>query len=501
MSGAANHPLLIRADAGTRMGTGHVMRCLALAQAWQGVGGSAAFLMAGPPSPLQRVLADAGLATEHLTAEPGTEADARQTIELGRRLRVAWVVIDGYHFPGDYQRQVREAGLRVLAVDDYGHAGQYAADLVLDQNLTADERFYQRRAPHTRLLLGTRYALLRREFLGWCGRERPVPDLARKVLVTLGGGDPDNATRKVIRALRQTGVSGLEAVVVIGRNPHRPLLEDEAREARGAIRLSPPVDDMASLMAWAEVAVTAGGTTSWERAALGLPGLTLVLADNQVAVAAALHDAGVSRNLGRAEVVSESQIAAALADLCGSPDARASMATRGRELVDGLGAGRVLTWLAPGQVDLRPVREDDCRLVWQWANEPAVRTASFCPEPIPWEEHRRWFARQREDPDGLFFIAVGPGGVPVGQVRFDVRKRSARISISLAPECRGRDYGPAVIRQACRQVLDSGRADVVEALVRSDNPPSRSAFLKAGFVEAGPTVVRAVPAVRLVLQA
>ncbi|HVS39009.1 MAG TPA: UDP-2,4-diacetamido-2,4,6-trideoxy-beta-L-altropyranose hydrolase, partial [Gemmataceae bacterium] len=274
--------LCIRADADPRMGTGHLMRCLALAQAWQDAGGETTFLTACRLDSLNSRLEQEGIQVLPLAAEPGSDADACETYETAHRLAAGWVVLDGYHFSAAFQAQVRRNGVRVLAVDDYGHTDHYAADLVLNQNLHAREELYHNREQYTRLLLGTRFALLRREFRKWRGWKREAPDVARKVLVTLGGSDPDNVTLHAIEALQALDWPGLEAVIVVGaNNPHMEELESAVAGGESRIRLCANIADMADRMAWADVAIAAGGTTTWERALMALPSLVMILADNQ----------------------------------------------------------------------------------------------------------------------------------------------------------------------------------------------------------------------------
>jgi UDP-2,4-diacetamido-2,4,6-trideoxy-beta-L-altropyranose hydrolase len=337
---------LVRADADARMGTGHLMRCLALAQAWHDAGGRATFLTACRLPALNSRLTAEGAQVEPIVVEPGSDDDAEQTREAARRLGAGWVVLDGYQFTGAFQRRVRGGGVRLLALDDYGHADHYAADLVLNQNLQATDDLYQSREPYTGLLLGTPFALLRREFWKWCGWKREVPEAARKVLVTLGGSDPDGVTLTAIEALAQIRWPGLEAVVVVGGgNPRRGELEEAAHRYEAMIRLQSNVTDMAGLMAWADVAVAAGGTTTWERALLGLPSLIVVLAENQKDLAEASERVGIGWNLGPHQGLSVSTLADALRRLLADASARAAMARRGPERVDGQGAARVVVRL------------------------------------------------------------------------------------------------------------------------------------------------------------
>ena len=134
--------LLVRADASARIGAGHVMRCLALAQAWIDAGGRALFASHALPEALARRLADEGVAVEEMTAEPGGPEDARQCAALALARGAAWVVTDGYGFGSTYHTPLCAGGLRVLAFDDKGHLERYVTDFVLNPNIQAGEIDY-----------------------------------------------------------------------------------------------------------------------------------------------------------------------------------------------------------------------------------------------------------------------------------------------------------------------------------------------------------------------
>lgn len=493
--------LLLRADADVRMGTGHVMRCLALAQAWHDAGSKAYLATACLAPGLEARWTAEGIGLERLSAKPASADDAEQTISLAGRLGVHWVVVDGYAFGSAFQRVLKRAGLGVLAIDDYGHADHYWADCVLNQNLHAQEALYAKREPYTRLLLGTRFALLRREFNTWHQWKRDIPEIGRKVLVTLGGSDPDNVTGKIIDSLHQVQIEGLEAVVVAGAsNPHLAELEAALQKGRAAIRLRTAVTDMPGLMAWADVAVAAGGTTSWERALMGLPSLTIILAENQRALAETAEQAGIGWNLGPHQQLTVPGAVGALERLLTDAPTRTRMARRGPELVDGLGAPRVVRELQDGDIRLRPACIDDCRLIWEWANEPAVRAVSFTTEAIPWERHAQWFAAKLNDPGCAFFIALNGAGVPVGQVRADVSGNRAVISISVDARLRGSGYGTTLIRKGAERLFQRGDVETIHAYIRHGNQASLRAFEKAGFSRVEETSVHGHPASLLVFR-
>ena len=499
MSHTVDNRCIIRTDASTQIGTGHLMRCLALTQAWQNAGGQAIFVMVMAAPDLKARLKSEGMEIVHLPVQMGSTEDAKETASLALQLGASWVVLDGYHFGAEYQRIIKDSGLHLLFIDDYEHADHYYADIVLNQNVYAHEGLYANRELYTQLLLGTRYALLRREFWQWREWQRSIPPVARKVLVTLGGGDSDNVTLKVIQALQLVETEGLEAVVVVGgSNPHYEQLQSAIQKLRFPICLKRNVTDMPKLMAWADVAVTAGGSTCWELAFMGLPSLILILADNQRSSAKKLG--GLSgRNLGWHEDVSADEIAEAVSQLLISFETRAEMVRRGQELVDVEGSDRVLMQLEGKILKLRPVREDDCRWLWEWANDPKVRSSAFFSTPIPWEKHLQWFTNKLHDPNCHIFIALDNKNTPIGQVRFDAtNNKQAEIDISLDKGKRGIGYGSLIINKAVQELFRWTSIQAVHAFIKPHNQASITAFKKAQFKKLGMETVRGNTAVHYI---
>jgi folate-dependent phosphoribosylglycinamide formyltransferase PurN len=214
--------------------------------------------------------------------------------------------------------------------------------MVLNQNLCAEQLPYACE-PDTRLLLGTRYVLLRREFLIWNKQHRVIPKIARRVLVTLGGGDPENNTLKVIRALQEVDIPDLEITVVVGAsNAHTDVLEEAVKQSCIPIRLWRDVKNMPELMAAADMAVSGGGSTAWELLFMGTPSLFMIVAENQRRIAEPIGSQRVGRNLGQAEDVSAESLAEAITTLAQDVNSRAEINQKARQVVDGRGARRVI---------------------------------------------------------------------------------------------------------------------------------------------------------------
>lgn len=493
--------ILVRVDAGPAIGLGHAMRCLALAQGWQDSGGSAAFLLAESVAGIEDRLSREGVEVLRLHVAAGSDEDARRTAETATERESAWVVLDGYCFGAGYQKTLTSASHRVLAFDDYGHTGHSFADLVVNQNLGADPALYRDREPGTRLLLGPRYVVLQRDFREHSRPTRALAPVAKRVLVTLGGVDRANVTLTVLRALDAARLPEAEIRVVAGSaNPNLESLKTAAAVARNPTEIKPNPSSLAAAMAWADMAIAGAGTTSYELAYMGVPSLLIVLADNQRRVAEALDGACVARSLGWHGDLAVPRLAQAIEELAQDAAARERMSMNGRGLVDGQGVPRVVTNLNAELITLRPVREGDAPLLWEWANDPSVRSVSFTHDPIPWEDHLRWFAAKRKDPACLFYLALNRTGEPFGQIRFDCRGDEADVSVSLDARHRARGQGSALILAGSRKVFASTRVRTLYAYVKQGNEPSVRAFAKAGYVLGGTTTVRGQRADRFVLK-
>jgi UDP-2,4-diacetamido-2,4,6-trideoxy-beta-L-altropyranose hydrolase len=275
--------LCIRADANPDIGIGHVMRCLALAQAWQDRGGKVAFVSAiEAPALVERLQAE-GFELIRMPAPPGLNDDLQFTLSAARRLGSRWLVLDGYHFTHDYMMDVQAGGLHLLLIDDLADRNLSGVEVVLNQNAYATEAMHAHFHSIPRLLLGAGYTLLRREFVR--AREpKVIASDARRVLVTMGGADVTNATLRALQALRRIPERRLAVRVVVGAaNRHlstlRAFLPALAADHDVELLVNPP--DMPALMKWSDVTVTAAGSSCWELCCLGVPLMMVVTAENQ----------------------------------------------------------------------------------------------------------------------------------------------------------------------------------------------------------------------------
>ena len=472
---------IVRADGSISSGTGHLMRCIALAQSLKDAGEEVTFAVAeSPETTLEKI--ENEFSAVKIKSKPGSGKDADETIEKALAVNSKWIVTDGYHFDSKYQESIKCAGLKLLFFDDYGHCDKYSADIILNQNSYASGNYYPKTDIFTRLLLGTKYSSLRREFLKYRNFKRKNPETATKVLVTMGGSDPLNTTLKILNSIKKITKQHIETKIVIGgANPHLQSIEKEIKKSPN-LQILMNVSNMPELMAWADLAISGGGTTCWEICLMKLPNMILYCADNQVPIAESLDKAGAAVNLGMTNEISEQSISEKIETLICDFSRREGMSEEAGKLVDGLGAERVTEEMSAPS--LRHVLEGDCKFVFELSNSPEVRSISFSKDPIPWETHLQWFNRILQDKNSAFYIAEGCDGNPIGQIRFKKDLNEAVVSVSLVKGVRGKGYGSRIIAQGTEALFRSSAVNVVHAYVKKENPSSVKSFEKSGFTEA-----------------
>lgn len=334
--------LVVRADANTEMGVGHVMRSLALAQAWQDANGKVIFAMATGVQLVVERLHSERIEYAELLVAPGSIEDASRTLELCRELQASWLAVDGFHFSQEFRHGVRKGPSQLLFLDDHGEFAPYSCDVVLNTNPYASEEMYPQREESTRFLLGPKYALLRREFLGHPPIQKDAPELARRLLVTFGGSDPHNVTLQVIDALFELKDLGLEVMVVAGSsNPHRTLLEETVREFLNAQILF-NTNSMPRLMASADLAVSAGGGTCYELAYQRVPMFLITMAENHERTVQAWEERHAAINAGWFNRLDRRTLEDGLRRLITNRNLRRELVRNAAGVVDGSGARRVV---------------------------------------------------------------------------------------------------------------------------------------------------------------
>ncbi|MGN2624134.1 UDP-2,4-diacetamido-2,4,6-trideoxy-beta-L-altropyranose hydrolase [Stutzerimonas balearica] len=362
--------VVFRADASLHIGTGHVMRCLTLAEALAAQGAACRFICREHAGNLIELIRTKGYICHALPSvalpevalnapEPANEKalshahwlgatqqqDAEACARLLSEIQPDWLVVDHYALDARWEHDLKPHYGRLMVIDDLADR-PHRCDLLLDQTFGRASEDYRPWVPtDCRLLCGSQYALLRPEFaaLRRYSLQRRSPPELRRLLITMGGVDKGNATSQVLEALRSCPLpADCKVTIVMGATA--PWLADVERIAQGfpwPTQVKVGVSDMAQLMADSDLVIGAAGATSWERCCLGVPAIMLVLAKNQQQVAKGLEDAGAALIVGEGQPIADS-IPRLLLRIAGNFNALQTMSQAAMQIVDGHGVGAVI---------------------------------------------------------------------------------------------------------------------------------------------------------------
>lgn len=330
---------LFRIDVSPSTGTGHLRRCLTLAHELKEQGAEVLFACRLKSFNIEKHMAHIAVGWEEYDWSLTPEEDARKVIQSCRKYQVDAVIIDHYRADETYQRNLHESGVKWLQFDGAARC-PFWADWILNISPAASESLYEGliRRKKTRFLLGPRYAPLRREFRK-CHVRQPQSGAVRTILLTFGGGDDRGATIFCLEAIRAID-NNIEIIILL--SSANPNMDDIVEWNQGdRIRVIIDAEKTADYMASADLAITAGGMTVFELAALGIPVMILQIADNQVPIARAWQERGYGINLGGMDRLRPEDLWREMMALLRDADRRKAISAAGREMVDGLGAGRV----------------------------------------------------------------------------------------------------------------------------------------------------------------
>jgi UDP-2,4-diacetamido-2,4,6-trideoxy-beta-L-altropyranose hydrolase len=508
MSRADLPRLVLRADGNPRIGLGHVMRLLALADMLQ-PDFRTVFVIQEPSAELRQTLAAAVDEVVEMTPQPAAGEPAWLAQHVLHPADV--LVLDGYGFEYNYQQEVRPHVARLVCLDDL-HSFPSAADLVINPAGGVSAADYELRQPGARLLSGPAYAPLRPAFMAAAAsadaRPAAAPDT---ILICLGGADPAQQTQRVAEALLALApVRQVHAVVGSAYQGWDTLQQWAADQPRLLLHRNLAAADLVALMQLCGAAVCAPSTVSYEYCASG-GGLlfTQPLADNQCGIDRFLREQGLALPYHSAANVLTSGEAARVAErmrpaqhqhfdgrvsgrlrqafaelVAADSTALASPAATGPAPTADAAASAAIAAPA-GRLTIRRATADDTRLYFDWANDPAVRRNAVHTEPIEWAGHVGWFGRRLADSAAYLYV-LEQDGTPVGQVRIEFDDEhvaaSGIIDYSVDAAWRGRGLGTAILHRALRQLRQDRAGDwTVVGQVKPQNEASARVFERLGF--------------------
>lgn len=490
--------IVFRVDASATIGTGHVMRCLTLANALKVQGAACTFISRHLPDYLQRFIesnahnlivvgdhATTGqtddLAHAHFLGTSQAQ-DAEETKVILNELKPDWLVIDHYGIDQRWESALRPLNCRILVIDDLADR-KHNCDLLVDQNLYLDgaTRYNQLIPAGTETLLGPKYAILRPEFALARRQAKVRQGTIHNIFIFFGGMDLANFTLPVLAALTALRLEKIQINVVIGQlHPAREAIESLCRKHGYFCHVQ--TQKMAELILEADLAIGAGGSTSWERCCLGVPSLAFIAAPNQHALTLDADHSGLLK-AASCDINDARSLQNEIKSFLSADEARKKMSQACLATIDALGANRIIDKMLAPPLQLRRAKASDSRLLFEWRNHPSIRRVSINSELIPWESHQQWLSNSLENDARELYLAEAVE-LPVGVIRFDLNHlaATAEVSLYLSPEQVGKGLGTQLLLAGERELLQTHpEINCLVATVVEDNEASHRLFSRCGY--------------------
>ena len=354
--------VVFRVDSSVGMGSGHLMRCLTLATALRERGAQLHFICrdhkgnlidllkqkALPVTviPASLITGTSGSVDSTVSSSASQQQDAKESIDALKKEIPDWLVVDHYGLGIEWEQQIRPHVKQLMVLDDFPNR-QHDCDLLLDQNYSPDgAQLYPQFVPEScKLLLGPQYTLLRKEFSSMRQQLKSRNHQVKRVLVFFTAGNDQGETLKAMKGVELFGQAVRVDVVVGQSNPDNPEIIKKCHELNWEYHCQ--VNYMPELIAEADLVIGGGGSSNWERCALGVPALVTILAENQAPIAQALDQAGIIDNLGWNTCLQPSDYEKALKNI--TSQHLAEMSEKAFKLVDAKGAERVAGMLLANQ--------------------------------------------------------------------------------------------------------------------------------------------------------
>ena len=495
--------IVFRTDSSLKMGAGHLMRCLTLADELSSQNHQITFICRNLMGnlitlikqknykvitiPIVQKFTTNNVYLDWLGATQ--EYDSEQTISVLPK-NIDLLIVDSYALDEVWHLRLRKFTKIIMVIDDLADRS-FDCDILLNQNLGAQIKDYKGKVPNDcELVLGCNYALLRPEFSKLrlkAIEKRESSKSIKRILVSMGSMDPNNLTSQVLAGLAKVEWEEQPVVdVVLGsRAPKFKTIVDQSKNYIFDLNVLQDIENMSELMLEADLAIGAGGTTSWERCCLGLPTLVVQLADNQKQVIVELVGAGAARSISYKDI--ESDIIQECNSLQKNNIAMSEISKNAFKVVNGQGAQLLAIKMKPdlaqdgSYVTIRNANTNDADIIYKWQLDATTRKYfhdTYVPE---YDKHIKWFEKKLAEPKSFFYI-IEHNNQAAGVLRLDyqdnIKKNTYIVSIYISPDKCQQGLGSIALGYMDR-LFDSSE---LHAEILEDNIASKKLFMKSGYI-------------------
>ncbi len=473
--------IIIRADGGTSIGMGHVMRCLALADMLKN-DFTIAFAI---QKPTESVIKNIHSVTEtilHLPLADDYNQDANNFSQFLEPNDI--VVLDGYNFKTKYQQIIKDKGCKLVVIDDL-HSWHHVADAIINhaEGVTVSDYSTEN---YSKLCLGLDYVLLRKPFLNVTTETKKINTI-KKVFISMGAADINNLTHKFTEAVIQ--VKGIEEIhLMLGSiNPNLKSI-DALIEKNKSIKIIKhfeiSAEELAQLLKVCDVSICPASSISLESCAIGICLVSGYTAENQKGILQGLKDKNAIVDLGDLNAIKSEKIVSEVKKIVESPEKINELIKNQENLIDRKSPLRLLNMfkeMVTEKIHFRFAKESDTDLYYKWSNDTVVRNNSYNQDEITFESHVKWFNSKLQSPACFFYLFLNEENNPIGQVRIDNNGKETVIGISIDENFRGKKLGSILIKMASEDYLKKHASEIIVAYIKQENSASYHSFIKAGF--------------------
>ncbi len=497
--------IIFRVDASLAIGTGHVMRCLTLAQVLKENGADVGFICRKHEGNLIDKIRLSGFIVHELEALKETEVDIRlahshwlgvtqqkdanDCIDILKAKKIDWLVVDHYSLDNQWEKRLKPYYEKLMAIDDLADR-RYQCDILLDQTFGRQQKDYSILVPEDcKLLLGSQYALLRPEFAKWrpYSIERRGHSEFKQLLINMGGVDVDNVTEKILDELKLCSLSNDMSITVVmgGSAPHLESVKSKAITLPYKTEVKVDVGNMAEIMANSDIAIGAAGATTWERCCLGLPTIQIIIAKNQ------LFSAKILAHHNIVKLVKNIQEIACLLE--SSTEWMNNVGNEALEICDGMGSYKVFNKMTDYKISLKGFGEADlCNYVnlsendklkaLNMRNHSQIKKWMYNQDSISEEDHFEFIKNLEIDMGRRYFLVKQKDNI-IGSINFSKInfEKSVELGIYTNPFLQLKGAGGLLESAASQYAFIELNVKKIKLEVFSDNERAIHFYNKCGF--------------------
>lgn len=495
--------IVFRVDSSNIIGSGHVMRCLSLADELKFRKNSVLFICNNEDGNLNNIIKKKGYQVIEIASENSSiknhalidqsrntviNNDAHQTKLIIKDKKVDWLIVDHYFLDENWESELKKYVNAIFVIDDLANR-RHDCDLLLDQNwfgIETKHRYDEYTNESTISLLGPNYAILSKDFRSIKKNKRKHNGFINQILIFMGAVDSKRQTREALLALCNEDLSNISVDVVIGSsNKDKDQIINIASN-RKKTKIYNVVPSLSELMQKADLILCAGGSTTWERCFMGLPAIVFIASENQNKLTRQLAKDNAHILLESSTQINSQDWYLNISELVKDNVKLRKMSAIGENFVDGRGSYRILSHLYGFSmpIEIRKATIDDEKLLFEWVNEPTVRKFSFSSKDITNEDHKDWLRLKLNDPNCLILIGTDSNTIPIGQVRIESINYKNYIDISIDKEARGLGFAQILIEESVkfwRNARINSWPLIAEVLFT--NKASQQVFINSGFVK------------------